>query len=86
MRLHEHHIITIQQPVQLLTGQHNHLTANPVRPFEARSLEALQPQEEAVAYPVLDLDFVAEVSFIVHLSFQSPVSFKVFLSCSTAKL
>ena len=59
MRLHAHYIIAIQQPVQLLPGQGDHLIVNLPRPFEASSFQTLLPQAKAVALPVQDLDLVA---------------------------
>ena len=52
MRLYTHDIIAIQQPVQLLAGQGDHLIVNRARPFEAGPLQALLPQAEAVALPL----------------------------------
>ena len=58
MWLQTHYIIAIQQPVQLLTGQRDHLAANLAGPLEARPLQALLPQTKAVALPVQDLHLV----------------------------
>ena len=59
MRLQAHYIIAIQQPVQLLTGQRNHFTANLAGPLETRPLQALLPQTKAITFPVQDLHLVA---------------------------
>jgi hypothetical protein len=58
MRLQTHYIIAIQQPVQLLTGQRDHLTTNLAGPLEARPLQTLLPQTKSIAFPVQDLYLV----------------------------
>ena len=52
MRLHTHHVVAIQQPVQLLTGQRDYITVNLAGPFEAGPLQALLPQTKTVALPL----------------------------------
>jgi hypothetical protein len=71
MRFHTHHLVAIQQPVQLLTGQRNHITFNFAGPFEARPLQPLLPQTKAVALPVQDLDLCAESNSILHTVLSS---------------
>lgn len=58
MGLQTHHIVAVQQPVQLLTRQGDHSIFNIPRPLKARPLQALLPQTEAVAFPVQDLELV----------------------------
>lgn len=58
MRLKTHHVVAIQQPVQLLARQGDDLRVHLARPLEALPLQALLPQAEAVAFPVQDLDLV----------------------------
>ena len=69
MGLHTHYIIAIQQPVQLLASQGDHLIVNRARPFEAGPLQAFLPQAETVTLSIQDFDPVAESYDIVHLSY-----------------
>src|SRR5690606_19769947 len=50
---------TVQHPVQLLGGQLDGIIADIWRCFEALGLQALEPEAEAVAFPVQDLYPVA---------------------------
>jgi len=56
--LHAQDIVTIQQPVQLLTSQAYDLIECLAGPFKPVPLQALLPQAKAIALPVQDLDLV----------------------------
>ena len=49
VRLHAPHIVTIEQPVQLLDAEREHRFIGVPRPVKAMALEALVPDDEAVA-------------------------------------
>lgn len=55
MRLQAHHIVAVEQPVQLLTCQCDDIAFHLAGPLEPRPFQTLLPQAEAVAFPVQDL-------------------------------
>jgi hypothetical protein len=59
VRLKTHHVITIEQPVQVLTTQGDHLVFSLAWPFETRFLQSLLPQAKTASFPIQYLHPVA---------------------------
>jgi hypothetical protein len=66
VRLHAPHIVPVQQPVELLTGECEYHIGTPAWPVKALLLQALVPDDEAVALPHQDLQLVTGSSDIPH--------------------
>ena len=58
MCLHTHHIIPVEQPVQLLTRQRDDRVQCLAGPFKLRPFQGFLPQAVTVAFPVQDFDLV----------------------------
>ena len=58
MCLHTQDIVSIQQPVQLLSGQANDLIECFAGPFKPVPLQALLPQAKTIALPIQHFDLV----------------------------
>jgi hypothetical protein len=59
VRLHPPHIVPVEQPVELLDAEREDGLLEVARPVEFIPLEALVPEDEAVALPEQQLDLVA---------------------------
>jgi len=58
VRLPVAEVKAVQEPVQLLAGEGNHLSAQMGGPVEALFLQALVPQAEAIGLPIQTFHFV----------------------------
>ncbi len=59
VRFKTHHIVTVEQPVQLLSGEGDDIIGNLAWPFKACLLQALLPHTKTAPFPIQDLHFVA---------------------------